>query len=53
MLGWSNIELISDRKFEVMLDELKQLKQEYPDRILIASIMASPDSSSIFGPGRS
>lgn len=40
MLGWSNIELISDRKFEVMLDELKQLKQEYPDRILIASIMA-------------
>lgn len=45
MLGWSNIELISDRKFETMLEELKQLKQEYPNRILIASIMVrqTPD----------
>ena len=32
-------ELISDRPFEVMLSELKRLKQEYPERILIASIM--------------
>ena len=36
-----NFELISDRPFETMLAELKRLKQEYPDRVLIASIMVS------------
>jgi len=39
VIGWQNIELISDRPFEVMLAEFKKLKAEYPDRILIASIM--------------
>ncbi|CAI5532637.1 unnamed protein product [Closterium sp. Naga37s-1] len=39
VIGWQNIELISDRPFEVMLAELKQLKAEYPHRVLIASIM--------------
>ncbi|KAL9994919.1 putative dihydropyrimidinase [Helianthus debilis subsp. tardiflorus] len=39
IIGWENIELISDRPLEVMLNEFKQLKEEYPDRILIASIM--------------
>ncbi|CAN7000804.1 hypothetical protein IGI04_020230 [Brassica rapa subsp. trilocularis] len=39
VIGWQNIELISDRPLETMLKEFKQLKQEYPDRILIASIM--------------
>ena len=39
VIGWQNIELISDRPFETMLAEMKQLKEEYPDRILIASIM--------------
>lgn len=39
IIGWENIELISDRPFETMLKEFKQLKEEYPDRILIASIM--------------
>ncbi|GAQ80240.1 Dihydropyrimidine dehydrogenase [Klebsormidium nitens] len=39
VIGWQNIELISDRPFETMLAELKQLKEEYPDRVLIASIM--------------
>jgi hypothetical protein len=29
----------SDRPLETMLDEFKRLKDEYPDRILIASIM--------------
>ena len=32
VLGWENIELISDRPFETMLDDLKRLKQEYPNR---------------------
>ncbi|GLJ11694.1 hypothetical protein SUGI_0174790 [Cryptomeria japonica] len=39
VIGWENIELISDRPLEIMLKEFKQLKKEYPDRILIASIM--------------
>src|SRR5688500_9777654 len=37
--GWQNIELISDRPFSVWIDEFKQLKDKYPDRIVIASIM--------------
>ncbi len=39
VLGWENIELISDRPFSVWLDEFKQLKDKYPGRVLIASIM--------------
>ncbi|XP_065850102.1 dihydropyrimidine dehydrogenase (NADP(+)), chloroplastic [Euphorbia lathyris] len=39
IIGWENIELISDRPLETMLKEFKQLKEEYPERILIASIM--------------
>ncbi|CAK0770319.1 Dihydropyrimidine dehydrogenase [NADP(+)] [Coccomyxa viridis] len=39
VIGWENIELISDRPLETMLDEFKRLKAEYPGRILIASIM--------------
>jgi len=42
VIGWENIELISDRPFETMLAEMKQLKEEYPDRVLIASIMVRP-----------
>lgn len=39
VVGWQNIELISDRPFDTWLEEFKQLKQQYPDRVLIASIM--------------
>ncbi|KAF3331563.1 dihydropyrimidine dehydrogenase [Carex littledalei] len=39
IIGWENIELISDRPFETMLNDFKKLKEEFPDRILIASIM--------------
>ena len=37
--GWENIELISDRSFDIWLKEFRQLKDKYPDRVLIASIM--------------
>jgi dihydropyrimidine dehydrogenase (NADP+)/dihydropyrimidine dehydrogenase (NAD+) subunit PreA len=37
--GWENIELISDRSFDTWLDEFKQVKDKYPDAVLIASIM--------------
>lgn len=39
VFGWQNFELISDRPFETMLAEMKRLREEYPNRILIASIM--------------
>jgi dihydroorotate dehydrogenase len=37
--GWENIELISDRSFKVWIEEFKQIKNKYPDKILIASVM--------------
>ncbi|KAF3785597.1 Dihydropyrimidine dehydrogenase [Nymphaea thermarum] len=45
IIGWQNIELISDRPLETMLKEFKQLKEEYPERILIASIMEEYDKA--------
>ena len=39
IVGWENIELISDRKFDIWLDEFKKCKDQYPDGVLIASIM--------------
>jgi dihydropyrimidine dehydrogenase (NADP+) len=39
VIGWENIELISDRPLETMLAEFTRLKEEFPGRILIASIM--------------
>src|SRR3954453_6892174 len=39
IIGWENIELISDRDFSTWLDEFKAIKDKYPDRVLIASIM--------------
>ena len=32
VIGWENIELISDRPLETMLQEFRQLKTEYPNR---------------------
>jgi dihydroorotate dehydrogenase subfamily 1 len=39
VVGFENIELISDRPFDTWLGELRQLKKSYPNKILIASIM--------------
>src|SRR5947209_8922874 len=39
VVGFENIELISDRPFDTWLDELRQLKKNYPRHILIASVM--------------
>ncbi len=37
-----NIELITDRSLEVWLKEIKELTEEFPDRMTIASIMDDP-----------
>ncbi len=39
IIGFENIELISDRPLETWLEEFRSLKQQYPHKILIASIM--------------
>src|SRR5437763_7127961 len=39
VIGFQNIELISDRPIEVWLEEFKQVKKDYPKNVLVASIM--------------
>jgi len=39
VIGWENIELISDRPFHLWMDEFKKCKNLHPDGVLIASIM--------------
>ena len=39
MVGFTNIELITDRPLQVNLDEIKQVKRDWPDRALIVSLM--------------
>jgi dihydropyrimidine dehydrogenase (NADP+)/dihydropyrimidine dehydrogenase (NAD+) subunit PreA len=39
VIGWENIELISDRPFKIWIDEFKKCKDLFPDGVLIASIM--------------
>lgn len=39
VVGWENIELISDRALDIWIDEFKRIKDAAPDCVLIASIM--------------
>lgn len=39
VIGFNNIELITDRPLQTNLDEMKQIKRDWPDRALIASVM--------------
>ncbi len=39
VIGWENIELISDRPFKIWIDEFKKCKDMFPNGVLIASIM--------------
>src|ERR1700681_1388011 len=43
VIGFQNIELISDRPIEIWLEEFRQIKKDYPDHVLIASIMEEYD----------
>lgn len=38
--GLENIELITDRPLPVWLEEIKELRRQYPDRVVVASLMA-------------
>lgn len=39
MIGFNNIELISDRPLEINLQEIKQVKRDWPDRAMVVSLM--------------
>jgi dihydroorotate dehydrogenase subfamily 1 len=39
VIGWENIELISDRPFHLWMDEFKKCKDSHPHGVLIASVM--------------
>lgn len=40
IIGINNIELISDRPLQVNLDEIKRVRKEWPDRVIVSSMMA-------------
>ena len=39
VIGFNNIELITDRPFKVNLKEMRQVKRDWPDRAVVASVM--------------
>jgi dihydropyrimidine dehydrogenase (NAD+) subunit PreA len=39
VIGFNNIELITDRPLAVNLKEMRQIKKDWPDRALVASVM--------------
>lgn len=39
VIGFNNIELITDRPLSVNLGEMRQIKRDWPDRALVASVM--------------
>lgn len=41
--GFKNMEMISDKPLEVNLKNMERLKRDYPDKVMIASIMGSND----------
>ena len=43
LLGFENIELLSRRSVPYWTAEIAAIKRDHPDRVLVASIMASPD----------
>jgi len=44
--GLNNIELITDRPLEVNLQEIKQVKRDWPDRALVVSLMVPCEEES-------
>ncbi len=46
LLGLNNIELITDRPLEINLQEIKQVKRDWPDRAMVVSLMVPCDEPS-------
>ncbi|WP_029526910.1 NAD-dependent dihydropyrimidine dehydrogenase subunit PreA [Polaromonas glacialis] len=46
LLGFNNIELITDRDLDINLREIIQVKRDWPDRALVVSLMVPCDEAS-------
>ncbi len=46
VIGFNNIELITDRPLELNLREIKEVKRDWPDRALVVSLMVPCDEDS-------
>ena len=46
MIGFNNIELITDRPLQVNLHEIAQVKKDWPDRAMVVSLMVPCQESS-------
>lgn len=46
VVGFNNIELITDRPLQVNLDEITQVKKDWPDRVIIVSLMVPCEEES-------
>lgn len=46
LIGFNNIELITDRPLEVNLREIKQVKRDWPDRAMVVSLMVPCEEQS-------
>jgi len=46
VMGFNNIELISDRPLDINLKEISECLKEFPDRAMVVSLMADNDKNS-------
>ena len=46
VVGFNNIELISDRPLQVNLEEIRQVKRDWPDRAMVVSLMVPCEEKS-------
>jgi len=46
VMGFNNIELISDRPLDINLREIREVLKEFPDRAMVVSLMADNDRES-------
>jgi dihydropyrimidine dehydrogenase (NAD+) subunit PreA len=46
VIGFNNIELITDRPLQTNLDEIRQIKRDWPDRAVVASVMLPMNEAS-------
>jgi dihydropyrimidine dehydrogenase (NAD+) subunit PreA len=46
LLGFNNIELITDRPLELNLQEIKKVKRDWPDRAIVVSLMVPCEEES-------
>jgi dihydropyrimidine dehydrogenase (NAD+) subunit PreA len=49
LIGFNNIELITDRPLELNLQEIKQVKRDWPDRAMVVSLMARMEEAAWVG----